>query len=657
MAQGPEEGGDRTVFGSRSGSIQPGRDQPVAESTRIGSRGAGLGAPVSGGVWSGAGPERSRSLEPGSILNNTYQIEASIGRGGMGEVFRAVNLVTHELVALKTIRPEFTGDPKVVELFRREALALRKVHNPAVVDYEGVFASETGQFYLVMEFVDGPSLSSMLRQGPIAPDVVRRLRDRLAGGLSAAHAQGVIHRDLSPDNVILPGGRLEHAKLIDFGIAKQTEGPTGTMIGTDFAGKYEYVAPEQLGLYGGHVDGRSDIYSLGLVLAAAAIGSPLDMGNAPGPAVKARMAVPDLSRVPAALRDELARMLQPDPGDRPQSMDQVVGLTPARKSVIGGRTARQALPTSSAAAAPKGKSRMPLIAASLVGVAALAGGGYLLWQDMINGPPPPPPPPPIAQSPPPPPLIAQSPPPPPIAQSPPPPPIAQSPPPPPIAQSPPPPPAVASLDLNAIRARVHSEATQFACSGVATLVEDDRDVIVHGFVQSAEDRAALDRAIAAIPGVARVQMRLAIHPWPICEAMQVLGPIASPNVTVAPNRPDGTYRIGRDNLSWRVRTETGVSGYAMTVVINSDGSVDQPRDWSRMQVTPGQPLRFLEPDGLPLAPPPGQMVLMTIVSPNVLFEQPRPDGESARTFFPAVRQAIGRQSGVIGAIAVIDTVP
>src|SRR3546814_8952459 len=123
-----------------------------------------------------------------------------------------------------------------------------------------------------MEFVDGPSLTSFVEDRVLTLEEVRRLRDRLARGLAAAHDKGVIHRDMSPDNVILGHGDLEHTKIIDFGIAKLADSSATTIIGDDFAGRYAYASPEQIGLYGGQVDGRSDIYSLGLVLATAATG-------------------------------------------------------------------------------------------------------------------------------------------------------------------------------------------------------------------------------------------------------------------------------------------------------------------------------------------------------------------------------------------------
>jgi hypothetical protein len=174
----------------------------------------------------------------------------------------------------------------------------------------------------VTEFVPGESLEQLLRRRRLEPDEVLRLRDRLALGLAAAHEMGIVHRDVSPENILLPDGDIDRAKLIDFGIAKSMD-PSGlTIIGSDFAGKYSYVSPEQVGLFGGRVDLRSDIYSLGLVLAAAAIGfgRKLDMGNSAPTMIAARQHVPDLSEVPAPLRPVIARMLEPRPDNRPPSM-------------------------------------------------------------------------------------------------------------------------------------------------------------------------------------------------------------------------------------------------------------------------------------------------------------------------------------------------
>jgi hypothetical protein len=261
-------------------------------------------------------------ITPGTLLGNTYVIEALLARGGMGEVYRARHVELGTEHAIKTILPNLADDPKIVQLFREEARKLGRLNSEAVVDYQGFFRDERGLRYLVTEFVEGESLGQVLNRRRLEPDEVLRLRNRLALGLAAAHEMGVVHRDVSPDNILLPDGDIDRAKLIDFGIAKSTDPSSQTVVGSDFAGKYSYVSPEQVGLYGGRVDLRSDIYSLGLVLAAAAMGfgRKLDMGSSAPSMIAARQQVPDLSAVPASLRPIIAPMLEPDPQDRPPSM-------------------------------------------------------------------------------------------------------------------------------------------------------------------------------------------------------------------------------------------------------------------------------------------------------------------------------------------------
>ena len=287
---------------------------------------AAPGGTAAPGVWAaGSTPNGDSLLRPGTLLNNTQRIEALIGRGGMGEVYRATNIHTGDQDAIKVIRPDLASDPQVRELFRREAGALRKVRHPSVVSYEGVFGDDSGRLFLVMDYVDGPSLASLIARGPLAPADVRRVGAQVAQGLSAAHARGVVHRDLSPDNIVLRDGSLDHAVLIDFGVAKRLDAGS-TLIGSGFAGKLDYCSPEQCGLYDASVDHRSDIYSLGLVLAAAAVGRPLPMGSSLARAVKARESTPDLSNVPEDLRRDLTRLLEPDPLRRMQSMHEVAAL-------------------------------------------------------------------------------------------------------------------------------------------------------------------------------------------------------------------------------------------------------------------------------------------------------------------------------------------
>ncbi|CAH2396645.1 serine/threonine-protein kinase [Mesorhizobium escarrei] len=264
----------------------------------------------------------------GTQLSGIYELDERIAFGGMGEVYRGHNIQTGDHVAIKIVLPEFARDQTILSLFRKEASILNHLSHDAVVRYH-VFTIDPGigRPYLAMEFVDGQSLFDIMRRGPMPTEDVRRLCHRLASGLSAVHQAGAIHRDLSPDNIILPGGRVDRAKIIDFGIARSATVGGETLIGGKFAGKYNYVSPEQLGLYSGNVSEQSDIYSLGLVLAAALRGKPIDMGGSQFEIVEKRRTVPDLSDIDADFRGIVEAMLQPDPQDRPISMADIARAT------------------------------------------------------------------------------------------------------------------------------------------------------------------------------------------------------------------------------------------------------------------------------------------------------------------------------------------
>ncbi len=264
----------------------------------------------------------------GTQLSGIYELDERIAFGGMGEVYRGHNIQTGDHVAIKIVLPEFARDQTILSLFKKEASILNHLSHDAVVRYH-VFTIDPGigRPYLAMEFVDGQSLFDVMRRGAMALQDVRKLCHRLASGLSAVHQAGAIHRDLSPDNIILPGGRVDRAKIIDFGIARSATVGGETLIGGKFAGKYNYVSPEQLGLYSGDVSEQSDIYSLGLVLAAALRGKPIDMSGSQFEIVEKRRTVPDLSDIDADFRDVIEAMLQPDPRDRPASMAEIARMT------------------------------------------------------------------------------------------------------------------------------------------------------------------------------------------------------------------------------------------------------------------------------------------------------------------------------------------
>ncbi|MER9300058.1 protein kinase [Mesorhizobium sp. M0621] len=264
----------------------------------------------------------------GTQLSGIYELDERIAFGGMGEVYRGHNIQTGDHVAIKIVLPEFARDQTILSLFRKEALILNHLSHDAVVRYH-VFTIDPGigRPYLAMEFVDGESLFDIMRRGAMPTADVRKLCHRLASGLSAVHQAGAIHRDLSPDNIILPGGRVDRAKIIDFGIARSASVGGETLIGGKFAGKYNYVSPEQLGLYSGDVSEQSDIYSLGLVLVAALRGKPIDMSGSQFEVIEKRRTVPDLSDIDDDFRDIVESMLQPDPQDRPVSMAEIARMT------------------------------------------------------------------------------------------------------------------------------------------------------------------------------------------------------------------------------------------------------------------------------------------------------------------------------------------
>ena len=281
--------------------------------------------------------DRAR-LRPGTELNGIFVVDSLLATGGMGEVYRGHSIQTGDKVAIKLIRSDLAESETALALFRREASALHNLYHEAIARFF-LFSIDPNlnRAYMAMEFVEGTSIESVIASGqPLDPRDVAILSRRVARGLQAAHDIGIIHRDISPDNIILAGGEARKAKIIDFGIARSTQLSNTTVIGGGFAGKYNFVSPEQLGLYDGDVRAASDIYSLGLVMAAALRGKPIDMSGSQVEVINKRRAVPDLSGVPATFVPLLSRMLEPDPAQRPGSM---LDVADACEALMEGRTA------------------------------------------------------------------------------------------------------------------------------------------------------------------------------------------------------------------------------------------------------------------------------------------------------------------------------
>lgn len=283
-------------------------------------------ATVVGDIARAAPVAPAKLVEPGTLINNNYRIEELISVGGMGEVYRAVNVYTGDPVAVKVILPDLARDQQIIDLFRREARVLVQLRDEAIVSYHNfVLDQGLNRYCLIMEFVEGKHLGSMLNgERPMPDEQAVSLMRRLARGLGQAHARGVTHRDLSPDNVILRNDRVDEAVLIDFGIARSTE--LGDGLEGRFAGKFKYIAPEQLGHFEGTIGPQTDIYGLALLVTAMLRGKPLDMGDSVVSASDARRDIPDLTGLSHRMFPLLQHMLEPDPQQRPANMGQIVAM-------------------------------------------------------------------------------------------------------------------------------------------------------------------------------------------------------------------------------------------------------------------------------------------------------------------------------------------
>ncbi|SFJ95482.1 serine/threonine-protein kinase [Caulobacter sp. UNC279MFTsu5.1] len=275
-------------------------------------------------------PAQRGILPVGFVLNGIYEIKRFIARGGMGEVYEGANVNAEERVAVKVILPHLAADPKVQALFRKEAKTLTSLAHPALVQYR-VLAREPRKdlLYIVTDFIDGEPLTNLIGRHPPTTGELVMLTRRLAEGLHAAHSHGAIHRDISPENVLLPDGLLSRAKIIDFGIAKSMEIGAQTVVGDGFAGKLGYVAPEQFGDFDRRIGPWTDIYSLALVVLALAGGRAPNMGTTLVEAIDRRRAGADMTAVPPLLQPLFARMLSPDPRSRPQTMAEVISALDA----------------------------------------------------------------------------------------------------------------------------------------------------------------------------------------------------------------------------------------------------------------------------------------------------------------------------------------
>ena len=278
--------------------------------------GASLGEPTSLGTRSAPASSTSGYDEgrfpAGSVLSERYRVLGLLGRGGMGEVYRAFDLKLDQVVALKLLPAATARDPRLLERFRSEVRIARQVSHRNVCRVHDIGEAE-GAAFISMEYVDGEDLGSLLRRiGRLPADKALELARRLCAGLAAAHEKGVLHRDLKPANIMIDGrGQL---LIMDFGLGAAVDGVSGWDIRS---GTPAYMAPEQEA--GREVTVRSDIYSLGQVLSEMFTGERASRDGRKSTTVK------DLD---PAVERVIARCLDKNPSGRPASALDVARALP-----------------------------------------------------------------------------------------------------------------------------------------------------------------------------------------------------------------------------------------------------------------------------------------------------------------------------------------
>jgi eukaryotic-like serine/threonine-protein kinase len=324
-------------------------------------------------------------IKVGDVLNHIFEVKRFLARGGMGEVFEGCNVNTDEKVAIKVMLPALASDEKVIAMFRKEARTLTKLHHQALVQYR-VLAQEPQLhvLYIVTDYIEGTNLRDALGTLKLSAEELGGLLRRLASGLAEAHELGAVHRDISPDNIILEDDDIHEAKIIDFGIAKDLDASAATIVGDGFAGKLNYVAPEQLGDFGREVGPWSDVYSLALVMLAVAQGKNVDMSGSLVDAIDKRRRGPDLSAVPDSLKPLIEAMLRPNPQERLRSMADVLAMLDGTRIAAPAVTRASppadpvvnSVPDESGSGGGGGKLGIVLLVVALL-VALIGGAWYL----------------------------------------------------------------------------------------------------------------------------------------------------------------------------------------------------------------------------------------------------------------------------------------
>lgn len=349
-------------------------------------------------TFGGGAPESGfpvRLMTPGTELGSRYEVRSVLGRGGTAVVYAAWDRELKRAVALKVLRADRVSEAMLKRL-RREAAVARDAASPHLVRVFDIGQAGDAVF-LTMELVEGESLRERVSRGPLPEEEALGITKQVLRGLSALHGLGIVHRDVKPGNVLLtPSGV---AKLADFGLALDTESDetratqTGGLLGT-----VEYLAPEQA--VGGEVDGRADLYAVGVMLFEMVTGEvPFRRGTSIATVLahlneKARELRQVRPSTPRWLSEVVARLMSKDPGDRYATAEEVLAALGRRSAGRSGtRWARRRLARAGAAAlvvacaaaaivtAPwRGRTVARIASAGAVGIRALDGDGRVLWE-------------------------------------------------------------------------------------------------------------------------------------------------------------------------------------------------------------------------------------------------------------------------------------
>jgi eukaryotic-like serine/threonine-protein kinase len=354
----------------------------------------------------------------GTLLAGKYRIDSRLNEGGMGSVYKGTHVMMDKTVAIKVLRPSLAADEKIVARFSREARAASRISHPNAISVTDIGEDENGIVFLVMEYLSGKTLKQVIRdEGPLPLPRIVEITRQIGDALAAAHAQGVVHRDLKSDNIMLLDTTTvgDYAKVLDFGIAKINE-PDGKFDGGLTApnlviGTPQYMSPEQCS-QDSEIDHRTDIYSLGVILYEMLVGHVPFSGDSATMVMMKHLQEPvpsvleERNDVPPPIARVVARAMAKVPGNRYQTIPELIeDLTIASGMIVpvpvapvasttGGSPAvtadqdevtvvrpRQQSPAQVVPQYPSGQRRAPVTVP--VQPVAASSGGFNPWKILV----------------------------------------------------------------------------------------------------------------------------------------------------------------------------------------------------------------------------------------------------------------------------------